>query len=144
MERRRRWPPCAICGPGNGRGRNRREESDSEEGGVPMQARKTRSAHPYIERKRGVCGGRPVIKGTRFPVSSVAIHYRRGLTAEDILQDFPQLTPTQVYGALAYYFDHQEEIDAEIEQIRLQEQRTDRDASLQLSPHGKTHSVSGS
>jgi len=64
-----------------------------------------------------------VIKGTRFPVSSVAIHYHRGLTAEDILRDFPQLTPTQVYGALAYYFDHREEIDADIEQIRLQEQR---------------------
>jgi len=109
-----------------------------------MPAQKTRAVHPYIERKRSVCGGRPVIKGTRFPVSSVAIHYRRGLTAEDILRDFPQLTPTQVYGALAYYFDHQEEIDAEIKQIRLQERRMDWDASLQLSHHGKTHPLPGS
>ncbi len=109
-----------------------------------MPVRKTRSVHPYIERKRGVCGGRPVLKGTRFPVSSVAIYYRRGLTAEDILQDFPQLTPTQVYGALAYYFEHREEIDTEIEQIRLQERRLDQDTSLQLPHHGKTHSVPGS
>ena len=109
-----------------------------------MPVRKRITAHPYIERKRGVCGGRPVIKGTRFPVSSVVIHYRRGLTAEDILQDFPQLTPTQVYGALAYYFDHQEESDAEMEQIRLQEQRMDQDASFQLPHYDKTHSVPGS
>lgn len=101
-------------------------------------------SHPYIERKRSVCGGRPVIKGTRFPVSSVAIHYRRGLTAEDLLRDFPHLTPTQVSGALAYYFDHQEEIDAEIEQIRLQERQMDQDASLRLSQHDKAHSVPGS
>jgi len=109
-----------------------------------MTAQKKRAAHPYIECKRGVCGGRPVIKGTRFPVSSVAIHYCRGLTAEDILRDFPQLTPTQVYGALAYYFDHQEEIDADIEQIRLQERRMDQDPSFRLSLHDKTHSVPGS
>lgn len=25
------------------------------------------SAHPYVECKQGVCGGRPVLKGTRFP-----------------------------------------------------------------------------
>lgn len=104
----------------------------------------SKGAHPYIEQKRSVCGGRPVIKGTRFPVSSVVIHYRRGLTAEDILRDFPQLTPTQVYGALAYYFDHQDEIDAEIEQIRLQEQHLDQNPTFQLVRHDKTHSVSGS
>jgi uncharacterized protein (DUF433 family) len=113
-----------------------------EEEFMPMQ--KKRETHPHIERKRGVCGGHPVIKDTRFPVSSVAIHYRRGLTAEDILRDFPQLTPTQVYGALAYYFDHQEEIDAEIEEIRLRERRMEHDASFRLPQHDKTHSVSGS
>jgi uncharacterized protein (DUF433 family) len=109
-----------------------------------MPVPKKRTALPYIEQKRGVCGGRPVIKGTRFPVSSVAIHYRRGLMAEDILRDFPQLTPTQVYGALAYYFDHQEKIDAEIEQIRLQERRMNQDTSLRLSRYDKAHSVPGS
>lgn len=109
-----------------------------------MAVRKKRISHPHIEQKRGVCGGRPVIEGTRFPVSSVVIQYRRGLTAEDILRDFPQLTPTQVYSALAYYFDCQQEIDAEIEQIHLAEQQMEQDASLRLLKHDKTHSVSRS
>lgn len=109
-----------------------------------MAARKQKISHPYIQRKRGVCGGRLVITGTRFPVSSVVIQYQRGLTAEDILHDFPQLTPTQVYSALAYYFDHQQEIDTEIEQIRLTERQMDQAASLRLPKHDKTHSVSGS
>ena len=109
-----------------------------------MPVQKKRVAHPYVTRKRGVCGGRSIIKGTRFPVSSVVIHYRRGLTAEDILRDFPQLTPTQVYGALAYYFDHQDEIDAEIEQIRLHEQHLDQNRSFQLSRHDTTNPLPGS
>lgn len=103
-----------------------------------------RKAHPYVEHKKNICGGRPVIKATRFPVSSVVIAYQRGLPAEEILQEFPQLTPAQVYGALAYYFDHQNEINAEIEQLRHAEHLMDQDASLRLSLHGKTDSVSGS
>lgn len=110
---------------------------------MAAQKKKT-SLLSYVERKTSVCGGRPVITGTRFPVSSVVIHYQRGLTAEDILGDFPQLKPAQVYGALAYYFEHQQELDTEIENLRQTEQRMDQDSSLRLAPHDKTHSVSGS
>jgi uncharacterized protein (DUF433 family) len=103
-----------------------------------------RKNHPYIEQKRGVCGGRPVIRGTRFPVSSVAIQYQQGLTAEDILREFPQLTPAQVYGALAYYFDRQQTIDSEIEQLRIEAQHLDQDPSFRLQRHDKTHTLPGS
>ncbi|MBI3303480.1 MAG: DUF433 domain-containing protein [Deltaproteobacteria bacterium] len=109
-----------------------------------MATQKRTASHPYVERKKDVCRGRPVIRDTRFPVSSVVIHYQRGLTAEEILQEFPQLTPTQVYGALAYYFDHQDEIEAEIEQLRRTERQMDQDASLRLSRYGTAHSVPGS
>ncbi len=109
-----------------------------------MSAQKKKTTlHSYVERRKGVCGGRPVIKGTRFPVSSIAIQYRRGLSAEDILRDYPQLAPPQVYGALAYYFDHQEEIEAEVAQIRQRERQMSRDPSLRLFSNDKTHPVSG-
>jgi uncharacterized protein (DUF433 family) len=84
-----------------------------------MAQRQQLPTHPYVECRQGVCGGRPVLKGTRFPVSSVVIYYQQGLTAEEILKEFPQLSPPQVYGALAYYFEHQAEITAEIEKIQL-------------------------
>jgi uncharacterized protein (DUF433 family) len=73
--------------------------------------------HPYVERRPGVQGGRPVIKGSRFPVSSVVQNYRRGLSVEEILYDFPHLTPAEVHGALSYYYDHREEIDKEIVEL---------------------------
>lgn len=61
------------------------------------------SNHPYVERKKKVCGGRPVIRGTRFPISSVVWNHKLGFTVEEILREFPHLTPAQVYDALSYY-----------------------------------------
>lgn len=70
--------------------------------------------HPYVERRAEIQGGRAVIKGSRFPVSSIVQNHRRGLSADEILREFPELTPAEVYDSLSYYYDHQAEIDAEI------------------------------
>jgi uncharacterized protein (DUF433 family) len=73
--------------------------------------------HPYVERRPGVQGGRPIIKNRRFPVSSIVQNYRRGLSVEEILHEFPQLSPAEVHDALSYYYDHQAEIDREIAEL---------------------------
>ena len=70
--------------------------------------------HPYVERRPEVHGGRAVIKGSRFPVSSIVLNHRRGLSVDEILREFRQLAPAEVYDALSYYYDHQSEIDTEI------------------------------
>jgi len=70
--------------------------------------------HPYVERRPEVHGGRPVIKGSRFPVSSIVLNHRRGLSVDEILREFPQLTPAEMHDALSYYYDHQSEIETEI------------------------------
>jgi uncharacterized protein (DUF433 family) len=74
-------------------------------------------AHPYVELRPGVQGGRPVIKGSRFPVSSIVQNYRRGLSVDEILDQFPSLSPAEVYDALSYYHDHQAQIDVEITEL---------------------------
>lgn len=73
--------------------------------------------HPHVERKPGVQGGRPVIKGTRFPVSSIVQNHRRGLSVEEILLEFPHLSSAQVYDALSFYYDHRDQIDREIAEL---------------------------
>lgn len=73
--------------------------------------------HPYIECVVGVQGGHPVIKGTRFPVSSIVQNHRRGLSVDEILLEFPHLTPAQVYDALSFYYDHRTQIDQEISEL---------------------------
>jgi hypothetical protein len=41
-------------------------------------------------------------------------YYKLGYSAEDILRGLPQLTPAQVFDALSYYHDHQQEIEQEL------------------------------
>ena len=59
-------------------------------------------------------GGRPVLRGTRFPVSSIVLSYRSGASVEEILEDFPHLSAAAAHDALSYYYDHADEIDREI------------------------------
>ena len=73
--------------------------------------------HPYVECRPGVQGGRPVIKGSRFPVSSIVQDYNSGQSVEEILHEFPSLTPAEVHDALSYYYDHRAEIDQEISEL---------------------------
>jgi len=75
-----------------------------------------RTEYHYITRVPGVCGGRPIVKGTRTAVKSVVGYYKIGLGVEEILEGLPHLTPAQVYEALSYYHDHQAEIEQDIEE----------------------------
>ncbi len=77
---------------------------------------KAQVRHPYIERRKGVCGGQPIIRGTRIPVWAI-VGYSKclGYSAEEIVAQLPSLTLAQVYDALSFYYDHQEEIDRELE-----------------------------
>lgn len=70
--------------------------------------------HPHIIRREGICGGRPVIKGTRVPVQALIEYYKFGMAIQDILEGFPQIDPGQLHDAFSYYYDHQEEIEKDI------------------------------
>jgi hypothetical protein len=49
----------------------------------------------------------------------------RGLGPEDIVRHYPYLMLSEVHAAMAYYYDHQDEIDAEI-QAELDQLEIDR------------------
>ena len=71
--------------------------------------------HAYIVQTPGICGGRPAIKGTRITVADIAFRHRRGEGVDEMLEAWPHLTPAQVHDALSYYYDHQAQIDAEVD-----------------------------
>lgn len=83
---------------------------------LPME----RTEHPHIVRVEGVCGGRPIIKGTRISVRHIAQLYKAGDSVEEILQAHPHLDATAVYDAISYYLDHQQEIEQEIAENRIE------------------------
>jgi uncharacterized protein (DUF433 family) len=52
----------------------------------------------------------------RTRVAMIVMDYlARGLTPEDVVRHYPYLTLAEVHSAMAYYHDHQQEIDAEIQ-----------------------------
>jgi len=67
-----------------------------------------------IDKTAGVCGGRAVVAGTRIRVGVVLTCYRQGMTVEEIVGHYPHLRPADVHDALAYAYDHPEEIEADI------------------------------
>jgi len=89
----------------------------------------------YITRVTDICGGRPIIKGTRVPVQAIVGYYKLGLSVEEILEGLPQLTPAQIYEALSYYHDFAGEIDQEIEDGRMEQVLTH--AQLTVSADGR-------
>ena len=61
----------------------------------------------------------PILAGTRIKVVEIVLdHLVHGWEAEDIHREFPQLSLGQIHSALGYYYDHQEEIDADIRRRR--------------------------
>lgn len=71
--------------------------------------------YPYITSDPNIAGGTVIISGTRITVRSIAGYYQMGMSVDEILASLTHLTPSQVHSALTYYFDHQKEIDQEIE-----------------------------
>jgi uncharacterized protein (DUF433 family) len=66
----------------------------------------------HIELTPDTAGGKPRIRGRRITVQQIALwHERLGKGVDEIAAD-QDLTPADVHAALAYYFDHREEVDS--------------------------------
>ncbi|WP_447977987.1 DUF433 domain-containing protein [Candidatus Nitrospira bockiana] len=66
---------------------------------------------PHIAMSPEVAGGKPRIAGHRITVQNIVIwHERIGLSADEIASNYG-LSLADVYAALAYYYDHRQEID---------------------------------
>jgi uncharacterized protein (DUF433 family) len=70
--------------------------------------------HPHIIRVAGVCGGDPIVRGTRVNVASIFEAYRVYEGLRGVLEAMPFLTREQVFDALAYARDHPEEVGRRI------------------------------
>ena len=83
-----------------------------------------------IEKDLGRCGGQPVVAGTRVRVATVLTCYRQGMRVEEIVQQYSGLKPADVHDALAYAYDHLDEIEADL--------AADDEAEVKSRAHGHT------
>jgi uncharacterized protein (DUF433 family) len=77
------------------------------------------SSQDRITRTPGVCGGKACIAGHRVRVLDIVAWYEhQGMTPDEIVTHVPTITLADVHAALAYYFDHINEIQAEMQSER--------------------------
>lgn len=71
----------------------------------------TRYEHIVLDDK-----GVPLIAGTTMKVIELVLaHQAYGWTPEELYLNHPYLSLGQIHSALAYYWDHQQELDADIQ-----------------------------
>lgn len=69
--------------------------------------------YPHISRVAGDTAR--LERHPRIRVAQLAAdHLGNGWSAEEILRQYPHLTAAEVHAALGYFYDHREEIDAEL------------------------------
>jgi uncharacterized protein (DUF433 family) len=71
----------------------------------------------HIQITPGVCGGKPRIAGHRIRVQDIVIWYEHlKMAPDEIVYHYPSITLADVHAALAYYYDHLDEIRQDIHQ----------------------------
>jgi uncharacterized protein (DUF433 family) len=94
----------------------------------------------YIEQRNGGF----YVAGTRVSLDSIVYSFKAGDSPETIRQNFSSLTLELVYGAIAFYLAHQQEVDANIregeEEVErsiphLSESRPELHARLERARH---------
>jgi uncharacterized protein (DUF433 family) len=75
----------------------------------------------FLQRAEGgITGssGEPKVRGSDISIRELAQWHLQGNSIDDLRHHFPQLNQAQIYGALAYYYEHADEIDRLIAERR--------------------------
>ena len=56
----------------------------------------------FIVQNRKMCGGQPVIKGTRVPLRTVLASLAQGSTVAELLREFPTLSEEAIRAVIAF------------------------------------------
>ena len=83
----------------------------------------------YVEQRDGVF----MVACTRVSLDSIVYGFLAGQSAETIAQAFPVVALEQVYGAIAFYLAHRDEIDRYLD-ARRQGFEENRDAARDADP----------
>jgi len=76
-----------------------------------------RTLHPHVEMSEKMAGS-PVVIGSRVPVRRLWAWHRRGVSVETLVKRYPSLGWAKVLGALAFAYDNEELIEADLDRER--------------------------
>lgn len=75
-------------------------------------------AHPHVDVRDDLLGGSPVVRGTRVPVRRLWAWHRKGVSVETLVKRYPSLGWAKVLGGLAFAYDNEELIEADLDRER--------------------------
>ena len=79
---------------------------------------RVRVMHPHVMIDPEVLGGSPIVAGSRVPVRRLWAWHRGGTSVDTLLRRYPQLGPARVLSALAFAYDNEELIEADLDRER--------------------------
>jgi len=73
---------------------------------------------------------------TRVTLDTVVAVFKQGATPEEIVYRYPSLLLADVYGTIAFYLNHQQEVEAYLQQRQQQAQEVRRMNEAKFDPQG--------
>jgi uncharacterized protein (DUF433 family) len=73
---------------------------------------------------------------TRVTLDTVIAAFTEGATAEEIVQQYPSLQLADVYHVIGYYLRRPSEVDAYLQQRRVQADAVRQQNEARFDPHG--------
>ena len=73
---------------------------------------------------------------TRVTLDTVVAVFKQGATAEEIVYRYPSLVLADVYATIAFYLNHQQEVEAYLQQRQQQSQEVRRMNEAKFDPQG--------
>lgn len=76
------------------------------------------------------------VGGTRVTLDTIVAVFKQGATAEEIVQRYPSLRLGDVYASIAFYLNHQEDVEAYLWQRQQQAQEIRQMNEARFDPQG--------
>ena len=76
------------------------------------------------------------VGGTRVTLDTVITVFKQGATAEEIVYRYPSLRLGDVYASIAFYLNHQEEVETYLKQRQQQAQEIRHMNETRFDPQG--------
>src|SRR5712691_5592989 len=92
---------------------------------------------PLIQEKDGTVH----VTGSRVTLDTVVGAFRKGATAEQIQDSFPSLSLQQVYAVIAYYLEHQTEVDSYLKLRQGEAAQTRKEIEGHQDTEGFRHKI---
>ena len=99
----------------------------------------TETTYPHIEKPENEPAR--LLRLRRIRIAQIAADYLAlGWSADEICRQHPHLATAEFHAAMAYYFDHQDEIDTEIQaefQLAQRERKEQADSPFVMRMRGQ-------